>query len=119
MSLLSASAQLYYEPKLGIAVPAELFDPPPKVDSQVIILGRRGKPLFENLDTKTYLRLIKAGFAGRRKKLRSSLAAGLGIDKTEADQLLKQTDISGDLRAQELSLQDWHKLYSVYKSTKM
>jgi 16S rRNA (adenine1518-N6/adenine1519-N6)-dimethyltransferase len=119
MSLLSASAQLYYEPKLGITVPAELFEPPPKVDSQVIILGRREKPLFESLDVKTYLRLVKAGFAGRRKKLRSSLAAGLGRDQIAADQLLKQAGINGDLRAQELSLQDWHKLYSVYKSTKM
>jgi len=119
MSLLSASAQLYYEPTLGITVPAELFDPPPRVDSQVIILDRRGKPLFEDLDAKTYFRLVKSGFAGRRKKLRSSLAAGLGIDKTEADHLLTRADINGDLRAQELSLHDWHKLYTAYNSTKM
>lgn len=112
MSLLSVSAQLYYDPGLGPVVPAELFEPPPKVDSQVIILRRRLPPLFENLDTKLFFRGVKAGFAGRRKKLRGSLSAGLGIDKNQADELLKAAGISGDLRAQNLSLGDWHKLYT-------
>lgn len=115
MSLLSASTQLYYEPKLGPVVAARLFEPPPKVDSQLIILKRRVEPLFKDLDTKTYFQLVKAGFAGRRKKLRSSLPAGLHLSKTEADGLLKKSGINGDRRAQELSLTDWHKLYKVYK----
>jgi 16S rRNA (adenine1518-N6/adenine1519-N6)-dimethyltransferase len=111
MSLLSVSVQLYYECQLGVVVPAELFTPPPKVDSQVVALHRHGKPLFNNLDTKQFFRVVKAGFAGRRKKLRSSLAAGLQINKDQADELLKKANISGDLRAQNLSLEDWHKLY--------
>lgn len=111
MSLLSVSAQLYYQVKLGMVVPAKLFEPPPKVDSQVIILSHRSKPLFDNLDTKQYFKLVKAGFSGRRKKLRSSLAAGLGISKPQSDELLNQAGIDGSLRAQNLSLQDWHKLY--------
>jgi 16S rRNA (adenine1518-N6/adenine1519-N6)-dimethyltransferase len=115
MSLLSVSAQLYFSPKLGPIVSAELFEPPPKVDSQVIILKRRAKPLFEDLDTKAYFRIVKAGFSGRRKKLRGSLSAGLGISKDQADQLLKKAGISGDLRAQNLDLKDWHKLYLVYR----
>ncbi|MBX4197685.1 16S rRNA (adenine(1518)-N(6)/adenine(1519)-N(6))-dimethyltransferase RsmA [Candidatus Saccharibacteria bacterium] len=116
MSLLSASAQLYYQPTLGQVVPAELFEPPPKVDSQVIILKRRPKSLFKGLDTKLYFQIVKAGFAGRRKKLRSSLAAGLSIDKKSADELLKSAGISGDLRAQNLSLPDWHKLYLAWQN---
>jgi 16S rRNA (adenine1518-N6/adenine1519-N6)-dimethyltransferase len=119
MSLLSVSTQLYYEPKLGPLVAAQLFEPPPKVDSQLIILKRRAEPLFKGLDNNTYFRLAKAGFAGRRKKLRSSLAAGLRLSKTEADELLAKAGIKGDRRAQELSLQEWHKLYSAYKSNKM
>jgi 16S rRNA (adenine1518-N6/adenine1519-N6)-dimethyltransferase len=115
-SLLSVSAQLYYEPKLGQVVPSTMFEPQPKVDSQVIILNRRKDPLFDNLDTKIYFRLIKAGFAGRRKKLRGSLAAGLGIDKTEADRLLAAADIDGGLRAQDLNLDDWYKIYKSYIS---
>jgi 16S rRNA (adenine1518-N6/adenine1519-N6)-dimethyltransferase len=114
MSLLSVSAQLYYQPSLGQVISAERFEPPPKVDSQILILKRRPEPLFNDLDTKLYFQIVKAGFAGRRKKLRSSLAAGLNIDKTRADKLLKHAGISGDLRAQNLSLQDWYQLYIAY-----
>ena len=113
MSLLSVSAQLYYQVKLGPVVAAELFEPPPKVDSQVIILNYRDQPLFQNLDSKKFFQVVKAGFSGRRKKLRSSLSAGLSIDKSQADQLLQVANINGDLRAQNLSLIDWHKLYTV------
>lgn len=117
MSLLAVSAQLYYSALLGPEVSAKLFQPPPKVDSQVIILKRRPKPLFKDLDTKLFFRVVKAGFAGRRKKLRSSLSAGLSIDKTQSDNLLVTAGVSGELRAQNLSLQDWHKLYNVYQNS--
>ncbi|MBX4188757.1 16S rRNA (adenine(1518)-N(6)/adenine(1519)-N(6))-dimethyltransferase RsmA, partial [Candidatus Saccharibacteria bacterium] len=69
MSVLSVSVQLYYQAKLGPIVPAELFQPPPKIDSQVIILQLRPEPLFKDLDAKLFFRIVKAGFAGRRKKL--------------------------------------------------
>jgi 16S rRNA (adenine1518-N6/adenine1519-N6)-dimethyltransferase len=111
MSLLGVSAQLYFETKLGPVVTADLFEPPPKVDSRVIILTRRQPPLFAELDTKLFFRVVKAGFSGRRKKLRGSLAAGLGVEKSQADELLQKAGISGDLRAQNLGLTDWHKLY--------
>jgi 16S rRNA (adenine1518-N6/adenine1519-N6)-dimethyltransferase len=114
MSILSVSVQLYYDCELGVIVPADKFEPPPKVDSQAVVLRHRVKPLFKSLDSKLFFQIVKAGFAGRRKKLRSSLAAGLRIDKKAADELLKSAGISGDLRAQELSLQDWHQLYSSY-----
>src|SRR3989344_7720040 len=111
MSILAISVQLYYQPQLGRVVPAELFIPPPKVDSQVVILKRREKPLFTSLDSNKFFKLVKAGFSERRKKLRSSLAGGLGISKEQADGLLAATGVSGDSRAQELSLQQWYDLY--------
>jgi 16S rRNA (adenine1518-N6/adenine1519-N6)-dimethyltransferase len=110
MNLLSVSVQLYYQTKLGQIVPAQLFKPPPKVDSQIIILERHPKPPFQNLDSRKFFRVVKAGFSGRRKKLRGSLSAGLAISKDQADQLLKQAGIDGNLRAQNLDLQDWYNL---------
>jgi 16S rRNA (adenine1518-N6/adenine1519-N6)-dimethyltransferase len=115
MSLLAVSAQLYYQAELGPIVAAEMFEPPPRIDSQVIILKRHPKPLFKDLDTKLYFQIVKAGFAGRRKKLRGALAAGLGISKPQADKFLKTEGVSGDLRAQNLSLNDWYKLYLAYQ----
>jgi 16S rRNA (adenine1518-N6/adenine1519-N6)-dimethyltransferase len=57
------------------------------------------------------MRLVKAGFSAKRKKLRSSLSAGLAMDKNETDELLKKAKIDGNLRAQNLSLDNWHSLY--------
>ncbi len=111
MSLLAVSVQLYYSAELGIVVPAEKFRPAPKVDSQVVILRRHAKPLFHDLDTQKFFQIVKAGFSQRRKKLRGSLAAGLAIPKEQADQQLKIAGIDGNLRAQNLSLQDWYDLY--------
>lgn len=107
MSLLSVSAQMYFTASLGMVVPADLFTPPPKVDSQILILRRRAVPFFGDLDPKILFRVVKAGYSERRKKLRSSLSGGLGITKEHADIILIHAGISGDLRAQNLSLDEW------------
>jgi 16S rRNA (adenine1518-N6/adenine1519-N6)-dimethyltransferase len=114
MSLLSVSVQFYCEVQLSVVVPAELFTPPPKVDSQILGLAYRKQPLFPGVDTKVFFRLVKAGFSERRKKLRSSLSGGLHISKPEAEDLLQKASIDPNLRAQALSLEDWHRLYTVY-----
>jgi 16S rRNA (adenine1518-N6/adenine1519-N6)-dimethyltransferase len=106
MGVIAVAAQLDYEVKLGKVIEAEKFSPAPKVDSQVVIFKKRTKPLFKDLDKKSFMRLVKAGFSARRKKLRGSLSAGLGIEKTQADELLAKAKINGELRAQNLSLQD-------------
>ncbi|MEX0881372.1 MAG: rRNA adenine N-6-methyltransferase family protein, partial [Candidatus Saccharimonadales bacterium] len=110
MSILAVSVQLYYECTLGLEVPAGLFTPPPKVDSQLVLLKKRPKPLFPDLDSAKFFRIVKTGFSERRKKLRSSLAGGLNISKEEADSLLGRASIDGNRRAQELSLEQWHNL---------
>lgn len=111
LSVIAVAAQLEYEIKLGKVIESDKFTPPPKVDSQIVIFTRRSKPLFKDLDKRTYMRIVKAGFSARRKKLRSSLAAGLALDKNQTDELLKEAKIDGNLRAQNLSLADWYKLY--------
>lgn len=116
MSVLSVSVQLYYTAKLGQIVPAKLFVPPPKVDSQIIGLTLLSKPPFPgwhpgNKEVRNFFRVVRAGFSTRRKKLRSSLSGGLHISKDEADELLNKAGINGNLRAQELSLDDWYKIY--------
>lgn len=115
MSLLSVSTQMYFETSLGQVVPAVLFTPPPKVDSQILIIKRLKTPLFGNLNSKLLFRLVKAGFSERRKKLRSSLSGGLKISKQQADELLQRAKISSNLRAQNLSLEEWLTLFEAWQ----
>lgn len=107
MSILAVSAQIYATVHLGDVVPAELFTPPPKVDSQVVVLEMRPQPLIAPEFEKTFFRVMKAGFVAKRKKLRSSLASGLRISKDEAETLLRRHGISPDDRAEDLTIENW------------
>lgn len=115
MSLLSVSVQFYCETWLGREVPAYLFSPPPKVDSQILELTFREKPLFPNVDTKLFFRVVKAGFGQRRKTLLNALSAGLKEGREETTALLQTADIDPGSRAQTLSLAQWYTLYNIYR----
>lgn len=114
MSILAVSAQLYADVSLGDVVPAELFTPPPKVDSQVVTLRTKQLELPPGVDEKLLFRVVKAGFSAKRKKLRSSLSGGLGIDKEAVDSLLALINVSPDERAESLSVEDWKRLAKAY-----
>lgn len=114
MSILAISAQVYARAHLSDVVPAYFFTPPPKVDSQVVVLETRPYPLVKPEDEKAFFRVVKAGFSAKRKKLRSSLSGGLGITKKELEELLKKADISPDVRAEDLSIADWKRLLDAH-----
>ncbi len=107
MSLLGVSAQLYAEATLGPVVSRQFFVPPPKVDSQVVVLETRAQPLVSPADEKDFFRVVRAGFVAKRKKLRSALAAGLALDKTEIETILQNAGISPDWRAEDVSIAQW------------
>jgi 16S rRNA (adenine1518-N6/adenine1519-N6)-dimethyltransferase len=113
MSILAVSAQLFADVTLGDVVPARFFTPPPKVDSQVVILRTRQTPFLTDVSEKDFFVVVKAGFSAKRKKLRSSLSGGLKVSKEQVEALLKQADISPDVRAEALSLDDWVRLVRV------
>lgn len=110
MSMLALSAQVYAEASLGIEVPKEFFTPPPKVDSQVVVLETRQQPLVSPTAQKAFFKIARAGFGEKRKKLRSSLAGGLHVDKAHIDTILDSVGISSEARAQELSIEQWKEL---------
>lgn len=110
MSILAISAQIFSEVSLGDIVPAALFTPAPKVDSQVVMLKTRDLSLVADVNEKDFFRVVKAGFSMKRKKLRSSLAGGLGITKDVTLQLLKKAAVDPDKRAEELTIADWIRL---------
>lgn len=113
MSILAIATQIYAHASLGDVVPARLFTPPPKVDSQVVILKSRPEPLVPASQEKQFFRLVKAGFSAKRKKLRSSLAGGLGINKHDTESMLQAVGISPDARAEDLAIADWLRLADV------
>ncbi len=116
MSLLSVTAQFYWHVSLGRIVKADRFTPQPRVDSQILCLQRRAKPLYPDIEPKLFFRLAKAGFSERRKTLRNSLSGGLHLDKPTAEAVLKAAGLDDRLRAQNLTLDQWHALYGACRS---
>lgn len=107
MSKLSVFAQNVFQTSLGTLVTAEFFTPPPKVDSQVIILHKREECLVPAQYKDSFDQLVTAGFSEKRKKLRSSLSGGLGLDKKITDDLLVESKVDPDSRAQGLTIDQW------------
>lgn len=82
--LLSVVLGLYFEPEHLFDIPARYFHPPPKVDSAVLRLVRRAQPLAPVVDEARFLRVVKAGFAQRRKTLLNSLKSDRTLGPPEA-----------------------------------
>jgi 16S rRNA (adenine1518-N6/adenine1519-N6)-dimethyltransferase len=115
MSILAVSAQLFADVSLGGVVPAALFTPPPKVDSEVVILKTRDQPFLTDIAEKDFFRAVKAGFSAKRKMLRSSLSGGLSVSKDQAEAYLNAANINPNARAESLSLNEWADLARVVK----
>ena len=103
-TMLSLFVKNYAKVFAGMVVPREEFTPPPKVDSQVIIIEPYNKPL---VDEKVFS-LIKMGFKAPRKKLIHNLA-GLK-SKEELGKILGKCGILQDARPGDVKLEEWAKL---------
>ncbi|MBI4053966.1 MAG: 16S rRNA (adenine(1518)-N(6)/adenine(1519)-N(6))-dimethyltransferase [Candidatus Doudnabacteria bacterium] len=109
MSMLAASVQIFGKPQIVSSVPRTAFFPVPKVDSAILKIDMFSRPLFP--ESEVLFRLLRIGFAARRKTLANNLAAGLRIDKLQVHRLLAQAGLNQLARAQELSMAQWQKLF--------
>ncbi len=115
MSLLAVSVQFYAESKIVQMVSADCFWPKPAVDSAIIKLnvkppsGLRATGWLRN-----FFRLVKIGFSAKRKMLKNNLANGYHISQQEAEDKLKKADLDIKIRAQELSVEDWIRLFGEF-----
>jgi len=113
LSILGVVAQVYWDIKLGLIVPAELFFPPPKVNSQIVILKRRDDPLLPIGFEKEFFQTVKIGFSQKRKTLINSLSGGFHFNKEIAKKIISDAGLASNIRPQELSLEEWNHLTTV------
>ncbi len=86
-------------------VPRTCFLPAPRVDSSVICLERVERASEERVLAAG--RVADAAFSQRRKTVRNSLAAGLGVDTATASSILGRAGIDGALRAENLDVEQF------------
>ncbi|HYF10254.1 MAG TPA: 16S rRNA (adenine(1518)-N(6)/adenine(1519)-N(6))-dimethyltransferase RsmA [Candidatus Paceibacterota bacterium] len=104
-SLLSLSVKAYGTPSIVKKVPAGSFSPPPKVDSAILHIAGISRKCFETSDESFFFKVLKAGFAHKRKQLGGNLA---GICSPEGiDGALGALGKEKTVRAEDLSLAEW------------
>jgi 16S rRNA (adenine1518-N6/adenine1519-N6)-dimethyltransferase len=114
MSILAVSVQYYGDPSIISIVPRTSFFPAPKVDSAILKIKVYKKPIFD-VDKKVFFRIVRSGFSVKRKQLINSLSGGLGITRLETEKWLGKTGIDPQMRAEALSMTEWHNLYRSYQ----
>ena len=110
LSVLGLSVQFYGEPEIVSLVSKNDFFPEPKVDSAVIkIFLKKDLP---DVNEKKFFDFIKAGFINKRKLLIKNLKNYFGKkNKEKIDKAFEKMGFSNNIRAQELSLEEWIKLF--------
>ena len=103
---LSVAVQYYTEPDIVLDVPPKSFLPAPAVTSSVIRCVLRDKPLVDVIDEKLFFRVVKAGFAQRRKTFANTMKT-TGLSKDRIEELLAKANIDGQRRGETFTLQEF------------
>ncbi len=107
-TVLSLSVKAYGLPRYVATVPSRYFNPPPKVDSAILHISNISKTFFEDLSEENFFKVVKAGFSSKRKKLINNLSVFGSKEKLE--KVLKGLGLHENLRAEDISLEEWGKL---------
>jgi len=93
-----------------LRVPPDAFLPRPRVDSQVVRLERNAPDLHPVFDPRLLDRLLRMGFAQRRKQLHKQLPGGMAAFAPVAEAIGLPTTA----RAEELNIAKWIELARLY-----
>jgi 16S rRNA (adenine1518-N6/adenine1519-N6)-dimethyltransferase len=105
LSILAISVQIYSDPEIVSFVSKQSFWPVPEVDSVILKITPKDKYGSQITDYRSFFRVIKTAFAGKRKQIKNT------IKNTEA---LEKAGIDPTLRPQDLKIEQWIELYKNY-----
>lgn len=103
---LSVAVQYYTEPDIVLDVPPKSFLPAPAVTSSVIRCVLRDKPPVDVIDEKLFFRVVKAGFAQRRKTFSNTMKT-TDLTRDRIEELLAKANIDGQRRGETFTLQEF------------
>lgn len=103
---LSVAVQYYTKSDIVLDVPPKSFLPAPAVTSSVIRCVLRDKPPVDVVDEKLFFRVVKAGFAQRRKTFANTMKT-TELSKDRIEELLAKANIDGQRRGETFTLQEF------------
>ena len=111
-SMSTVAVQVFTVPRIVMTIPAESFEPSPKVDSALVVMEVRPSPAVDVRDIGAFLRFVEAAFQFRRKQLGGTLGRLTGIGGTEAAVRLRDAGVDPERRPQTLSLPEWEQVFN-------
>ncbi|MFO7153684.1 MAG: 16S rRNA (adenine(1518)-N(6)/adenine(1519)-N(6))-dimethyltransferase RsmA [Caldicoprobacter oshimai] len=107
--MLSIAVQYYTCPEIVAVASANVFIPPPKVDSAIVLLRKRPNPPVHVQDPTVFFKVVKAAFGQRRKTVLNALTAleMEGVDKQKLQDMLKKCNIDPKMRGEDLAIQQY------------
>ncbi len=108
-SLLSLSVKLYSDPKYLFSISKKNFSPIPKVDSAIIKISNINNDFFKEIKEKDFFIFLKQSFSNKRKTLFNNLKKK--YDKEKLEKIFNQFEIDLKIRAEDLKVEDFKKLY--------
>ncbi|QTU82823.1 16S rRNA (adenine(1518)-N(6)/adenine(1519)-N(6))-dimethyltransferase RsmA [Carnobacteriaceae bacterium zg-C25] len=118
---LTVAIQYYMHAELAFIVPKTVFSPQPNVDSAILKLTRRDKPLVDVSDETLFFNVVKASFTQRRKTLWNNLTQFFGKGESEKawlENALSLAKIEPSVRGEALSIADFARLANALHATK-
>lgn len=104
---ISLMVQYFAEIREIVRVPKTVFIPQPKVDSTVLRLDVRKEKPVEIRDEEYFFKVIKAGFAQRRKTIANSLSVLGDVTREEILRALETAGIDPVRRGETLDLREY------------
>ena len=113
--ILSVIVSMYMVPARIMTVPATCFHPKPKVDSTVLKMDTRERPLYPLENHDIFLKTVKAAFSKRRKTLANNLkdmnlVCSKGVDISA---LLDKAGLDGRRRGETLTVEEFGRLAEI------
>jgi 16S rRNA (adenine1518-N6/adenine1519-N6)-dimethyltransferase len=114
LSLLAVSVRFFGAVEQLATIKAGAFWPRPNVDSAVVRIDLKSQPSWP-VSEKAFFRVVRVGFAQKRKQLKNNLNA-LGLGSEAVQTALADAGIDGRRRAETLSLEEWVALTEVLEA---
>lgn len=112
--LLTILSQFWAECSILRTVGRRSFYPAPKVNSALVSMDVRKKPLLELSDYSHFRRTIKAAFSQRRKTLKNCLV-GAGFDREKVSAVISVLGFDENIRGEKLSIEDFGRISEMLK----
>jgi 16S rRNA (adenine1518-N6/adenine1519-N6)-dimethyltransferase len=102
---LTVCTQLYFQPRIVLAVPPGAFSPPPRVRSALVMFETRCRfPEWKRKEYGEFLEFVKCCFAKKRKTLVNNLAGRFSRDQVA--RALAEAGKPANLRAEQLPVEE-------------